>query len=105
MAQFRPGRQSEPKGAERVQRFSRTTTWRCSAYEYRAVATGAMSFALNAELKPWDHAAGVLIHHEASGYSALLSGEAYRPAMTKGWLLLAPDAESWEAIRRSFAEG
>jgi fructose-1,6-bisphosphatase/inositol monophosphatase family enzyme len=64
-----------------------------------------MSFSLNAELKPWDHAAGVLIHHEAGGYGALLSGEAYRPTMTKDRLLLAPDAESWEAIRRSFTEG
>ncbi len=69
------------------------------------MATGAMSFYLNAELKLWDHAAGMLIHHEAGGYGALLSGEADRPAMTKGRLLLAPDAESWEAIRRGFVEG
>ncbi|ULR45520.1 inositol monophosphatase [Rhizobium sp. K102] len=95
----------QPAYARHLLRFARTTTWRCSAYEYRAVATGAMSFSLNAELKPWDHAAGVLIHREAGGCGALLTGEAYRPAMTKGRLLLAPDAESWEAIAQSLMEG
>lgn len=96
-------REDQPAYAQGQLHFARTTTWRCSAFEYRAVATGAMSFSLNAELKPWDHAAGVLIHHEAGGYSALLNGEAYRPVMTRGRLLLAPDAESWEAIARSFS--
>lgn len=95
----------QPVYAQRLLHFARTTTWRCSAHEYRMVATGAMSFSLNAELKPWDHAAGVLTHREAGGYGALLTGEAYRPAMTKGRLLLAPDAESWEAIARSLMEG
>ncbi|WP_454851056.1 inositol monophosphatase family protein [Rhizobium binxianense] len=90
--------------APRVLRFCRTTTWRCSAFEYRMVATGAMSFSLNADLKPWDHAAGVLIHREAGGHGALLSGEPYRPALTQGRLLLASDAVSWESIRRSLAE-
>lgn len=85
--------------APRVLRFSRTTTWRCSAFEYRTIATGAMSFCLNAGLSPWDHAAGVLIHAEAGGYSALLNGEQYRPTMTEGKLLLAPDQASWLAIR------
>ncbi|MFS2180272.1 inositol monophosphatase [Rhizobium pisi] len=97
-------REEQPAYAQSLLHFARTTTWRCSAHEYRAVATGAMSFSLNAELKPWDHAAGVLIHREAGGYSALLTGEAYRPAMTSGRLLLAPDAGSWEAIARSVGE-
>lgn len=74
----------------------------CSAYEYRALASGAMSFA---ELKPWHHAAGVLIHRDASGYGALLTRETNRPAMTRGRLLLAPDAASWEMIQRIFVEG
>ncbi|SEP64410.1 fructose-1,6-bisphosphatase [Devosia sp. YR412] len=85
--------------APRLLRFSRTTTWRCSAFEYRMLATGAMSFCFNAGLSPWDHAAGTLIHTEAGGYSALVTGETYVPTMTHGHLLSAPDAESWEAIR------
>ncbi|PKA42170.1 inositol monophosphatase (plasmid) [Rhizobium sullae] len=90
--------------ASRQLRFCRTTTWRCSAYEYRMISTGAMSFSLNADLKPWDHAAGVLIHREAGGYAALLGSAPYRPAMTQGRLLLAPDLRSWEAIREALTK-
>lgn len=90
--------------APRLTRFRQTTTWRCSAFEYRMLATGAMNFCVNAGLAPWDHAAGVLIHQEAGGYSALLSGEHYAPTMTEGQLLLAPDEASWQAIRRALLE-
>ncbi len=84
--------------APRVLRFLRTTTWRCSAFEYRMLATGAMSFGFNESLKPWDHAAGVLIHAEAGGYSAVSTGEVYRPTMVEGHLLSAPNRETWERV-------
>lgn len=87
------------KLAPRLLRFLRTTTWRCSAWEYRMLATGAMSFCLNESLKPWDHAAGVLIHAEAGGYAATMTGEPYRPVMTSGHLLAAPGKTSWQEIR------
>ena len=90
--------------APRVLRFARTTTWRCSAFEYRMLASGAMSFCVNAGLSPWDHAAGVLIHAEAGGHAALLSGERYVPSLTEGHLLLAPDQQSWMAIQSALLE-
>lgn len=96
---FEPDRRE--KLANRVLNFLRVTTWRCSAWEYRMLATGAMSFCLNESLKPWDHAAGVLIHAEAGGHAATMEGETYRPTMTGGHLLAAPDAASWNAIRTS----
>jgi fructose-1,6-bisphosphatase/inositol monophosphatase family enzyme len=89
--------------APRVLKFLRVTTWRCSAWEYRMLATGAMSFCLNESLKPWDHAAGVLIHTEAGGYAATLAGDAYRPTLTQGHLLVAPDRMSWDAVREAFS--
>jgi fructose-1,6-bisphosphatase/inositol monophosphatase family enzyme len=89
--------------APRVLKFLRVTTWRCSAWEYRMLATGAMSFCLNESLKPWDHAAGVLIHGEAGGYAATLTGDAYRPTLTHGHLLAAPDRTSWNAIREALS--
>jgi fructose-1,6-bisphosphatase/inositol monophosphatase family enzyme len=92
------------KLAQRLLRFLRITTWRCSAWEYRMLATGAMSFCLNESLKPWDHAAGVLIHAEAGGHAATLAGEIYRPTMTEGHLLTAPDKLSWEAIRAALQD-
>lgn len=85
--------------ALRILRFLRVTTWRCSAWEYRMLATGAMSFCLNESLKPWDHAAGVLIHAEAGGYAATMANEVYQPSLTEGHLLVAPDNASWTAIR------
>ncbi|MFK0334832.1 inositol monophosphatase family protein [Rhizobium sp. NPDC090275] len=91
------------KLAPRLLKFLRVTTWRCSAWEYRMLATGAMSFCLNESLKPWDHAAGVLIHAEAGGHAATAAGEAYRPTMTQGHLLAAPDERSWHAIREALS--
>lgn len=87
--------------APKLLKFLRVTTWRCSAWEYRMLATGAMSFCLNESLKPWDHAAGVLIHAEAGGHAATVAGEVYRPTMTAGHLLAAPDERSWHAIREA----
>lgn len=87
------------KLAPRITRFLRVTTWRCSAWEYRMLATGAMSFCLNESLKPWDHAAGVLIHAEAGGYAATMDGESYRSTMTEGHLLAAPSKESWTDVQ------
>jgi len=96
-----------PKGeraglAQRALRFARTTSWGCSAFEYRLIATGAMDFSLNASLMPWDHAAGALIYTEAGGHAALLSGEPYAPTLTAGRLLLAPDAQTWEQVAAAF---
>lgn len=98
---FEPGYRADL--APRVLRFLRTTTWRCSAWEYRMLATGAMSFCFNDSLKPWDHAAGVLIHAEAGGHSAVVAGGRYRPAMVQGHLLAAPDEASWNAIHAALS--
>ena len=80
-------------------RFRATQTLRCSAWEYRALCTGAMAFTLTEGLMPWDHAAGALIHAEAGGHSALLDGTPYHPAVTEGPMLIAPDPVTWAAIR------
>lgn len=91
--------------ALRSLQFRATQTLRCSAWEYRAICSGAMGFTLTEALMPWDHAAGVLIHTEAGGYSALLDGRPYHPGLTAGHLLLAPDAVTWHNVRDAFARG
>ena len=78
-------------------------SWRCSAFEYRLLAGGAMAFGLSCGLMPWDHAAGVLIHAEAGGHAALLDGTPYSPLLSQGQLLLAPDAAGWQACRALLA--
>lgn len=70
--------------------------------EYMDLCCGGLDFAQYTRLKPWDHAAGVLIHREAGGFSALRGGRPYRvePRIVEDTLLLAPDAESWRWLDR-----
>jgi len=78
------------------------------ALEYLDLARGKLAYMrCVGRLKPWDHAAGVLIHAEAGGYSELADGEgAYRPAPLRtrdGTLILAPDRAAWESLSAAFA--
>ena len=47
----------------------------------------------------FSHAPGWLLHREAGGYAARFDGSAYGPHLTSGGLIVAPDRESWEALR------
>jgi fructose-1,6-bisphosphatase/inositol monophosphatase family enzyme len=67
--------------------------------EYIELAAASLDFAYYRRLKPWDHAAGELIHREAGGHAACLDAGRYRPAApADGGLLLAPDGAAWQAI-------
>jgi fructose-1,6-bisphosphatase/inositol monophosphatase family enzyme len=72
--------------------------------EYMDLASGKIHFAhYSRRLKPWDHAAGVLIHQEAGGFSALAPDRTpYQPSLgettKKTALILTPDADSWELM-------
>lgn len=70
-----------------------------AAHEYLCLIGGETHFSLYHRLMPWDHAAGVLLHAEAGGHSALVDGTPYRPVLTGGSLLMAPDEASWHAVR------
>ena len=74
--------------------------FRCAAHEYRLVASGHGHFVVYNKLMPWDHLAGALIHQEAGGYAARFDGSAYRPGHVDGGLMIAPDRDSWHALRR-----
>jgi fructose-1,6-bisphosphatase/inositol monophosphatase family enzyme len=77
------------------------TRYGSAGREYMDLATGALDFASYTRLKPWDHAAGVLIHREAGGYSALRSnGSPYRvqPRIVEDTLLVAPDENAWRCL-------
>jgi fructose-1,6-bisphosphatase/inositol monophosphatase family enzyme len=52
----------------------------------------------------WDDAAGVLIHNEAGGYAATWREEPYGLTVFDHGLLLAPDVDSWHAIKNWAAE-
>ena len=71
-----------------------------AAHDYWALTDGRLQVLAYRRLKPWDHAAGVLIHAEAGGYSRLLSGLEYDPvAPDQSGLLCAPDREIWQEIQ------
>ena len=85
--------------AANLAKIKASFAYRCAAYEYRIVAEGLVDFSLHYKLMPWDHAAGVLIHAEAGGYSALLDGSPYLPTKFEGGIISAPDRASWQMIR------
>ncbi|MFK0688331.1 inositol monophosphatase family protein [Mesorhizobium sp. IMUNJ 23033] len=74
--------------------------YRCAAHEYRLLASGHAHFVVYAKLMPWDHLAGALIHTEAGGHAARFDGSPYRPSHLDGGLLVAPDRQSWQELRR-----
>ncbi len=74
----------------------------CTGREYMDLATGRLDFVQYTRLKPWDHAAGLLIHAEAGGWSRLVEdGGPYRPEprIHPGTILAAPDEAGWQALK------
>jgi fructose-1,6-bisphosphatase/inositol monophosphatase family enzyme len=96
----------EPQRARTVANLAKTKAcfnYRCAAYEYRLIAEGLVHFTLHYKLMPWDHAAGVLIHQEAGGFSALLDGTPYDATKHEGGIISAPDRATYDLIRREIA--
>lgn len=74
----------------------------CTGREYMDLARGLLDFAQYTRLKPWDHAAGVLIHGEAGGYSRITdTNHPYRPEprIQKSTVLLARDKAAWTDLK------
>ncbi len=74
--------------------------YRCAAHEYRTFAGGHVHYLMYNKLMPWDHLPGALICQEAGAYAARFDGSAYLPHHFDGGLLIAPDKESWDLLRR-----
>ena len=72
---------------------------RCSGIEYLELASGAAHLCVPVRLNPWDHAAGVLMHREAGGFSALIDGTDYSPLIDEALLILAPNEANWQNLR------
>ena len=73
---------------------------RCSCHEYRLVASGSVDFLVSRALKPWDHAAGLLLLEEAGGWSAVNGQRPYSPTLREGRIVAAGS----EALGRNIAE-
>ncbi|KKB09863.1 inositol monophosphatase family protein [Devosia chinhatensis] len=74
--------------------------YRCAGHEYRFAAGGSLHFLAYGKLMPWDHVAGALMMRECGAHVARFDGSVYRPGDTDGGLLVAPDKDSWNELRR-----
>ncbi len=83
--------------------LARTLMLRCSCHEYRTLAQGGMDFMISGTLNPWDHAAGVLICQQAGGVVRMMDGADYNAGLTEGYILAAPNEDSWARLRDRFA--
>lgn len=85
-----------PKGL--VPHLGRTVRLGSAAHDYKGLAEGRLHVAVYRRLMPWDHAAGVLLHQEAGGVSALIDQTPYVPTMVAGTLIVAPDEGIWQQV-------
>ena len=93
----------ELRGTSSATIFAKMTRYACVGAEYADLARGNLDFAhYTGTLKPWDHAAGVLIHTEAGGFSAYVDTIApYVPAPPHRGraIIMAPREEAWYQLR------
>ena len=91
--------QLEREAREQIESaFREVLRYGSAACAFRALAMGDRHFSIYNNLWAWDHAAGVLIHSEAGGYTARVDGAPYRPVDRVPGLLSAPDEETWQRI-------
>lgn len=95
---FAPEKRAEILGNLAKVRF--LTNYRCAAHEYRAFAGGHVHYLMYNKMMPWDHLGGTLISQEAGGYAARFDGSPYLAHHLAGGLLVTPDKDSWEVLRR-----
>lgn len=93
----------QPQIAATLPSFARTHSLRCSAQEYRMLAQGRADFLLTAELHPWDHLAGALICERAGCHVEMLDGGPYDASRLSGHLLVAPDRQTWNRLKKVFS--
>lgn len=90
----------------RCRTFRECRNLRCSGREYVDMSRGRRHFAYSRQLKPWDHAAGVLMHAEAGGYARRGSDETPYDLIDPGTgLLVAPNRELWHRILEHLHQG
>jgi fructose-1,6-bisphosphatase/inositol monophosphatase family enzyme len=89
---------------ERSGRLPPVTRVNSAAHEYLDLARGRLDYVMFARTWPWDHAAGVLLYHEAGGTVAYLDGTQptetpYSLLRHTGPLLAAPTPATWAVLR------
>ena len=82
-------------------RLPQPAWWGCASFGYMMIVSGGAHYSAYRSkiIKPWDHAAGVLLHTEAGGYTAYVDGTGYTPVVGTNHLISAPNKDAWEYLR------
>lgn len=91
---------SKPTVLANLAKVRVAANYRVAGHDYRLFASGHTHFVMFNKLMPWDHLAGTLISQEAGGYAARFDGSPYLPSHLTGGLILAPDRETWNLLRK-----
>ena len=91
---------TKPKVLANLAKIAIPANYRVAGHDYRSFASGHTQFATFNKLMPWDHLPGTLIAAEAGGHVAKFDGSPYRVGELSGGLLLAPDKDTWDLLRR-----
>ncbi len=90
---------------QRRSRVAAVKSLRCAGAEYLRLAAGETHFSLFTRLMPWDHVPGTLLHSEAGGFALCFDGTPYTAARYRDLgLLMAPDRDSWQALRETLLD-
>ncbi|RVT85153.1 inositol monophosphatase [Rhodobacteraceae bacterium CCMM004] len=90
--------EDRPAVARTMAGLGHVAALRCSCHEYRQLALGHAHALVTPMLKPWDHAAGVLVVEECGGAACLADGGGYGPTRHAGHMAVAGDAATARAL-------
>ena len=84
-------------------RLPQPAWWGSASFGYMMIISGGAHYSAyrTKVIKPWDHAAGVMLHAEAGGYTAYVNGEMYAPLVGANHLISAPNKDAWEYLKEN----
>jgi fructose-1,6-bisphosphatase/inositol monophosphatase family enzyme len=84
---------------EILDQLGRLATFGCAGLEYLEMLSGRSHFAFYRWTRPWDHAAGALLVHEAGGAARRRDGRPYSPTQpVDAGILAAAEPARWQAL-------
>lgn len=85
------------------ERLPKPAWWGSASFGYLLIVSGGTHYSAyrTKVIKPWDHAAGVMLHAEAGGYTSYVDGASYAPLMGASHLISAPNKDAWDYLRKN----
>ncbi|MBO4644766.1 MAG: inositol monophosphatase [Alphaproteobacteria bacterium] len=82
-------------------RLPQPAWWGSASFGYMMIISGGAHYSAYRSkiIKPWDHAAGIMLHAEAGGYTAYVDGTDYTPFVGANHLISAPNKDAWAYLR------